>query len=145
MNDVDALIAANQVQLALEYSNHSDTAKAFLVDLGTTETARINEQFDATLSVQVQGLADRGFYASPIETDITARNTRDRNEELAAHNDRLMREKLANEHQLYGQQVTLAEYREREIVSKMNEYAQRLSGLQSQPRRVHEADGIPAG
>lgn len=131
MNEVDALIEANQAQILLEFSSHSDVANALLTGLGTTELARINEQFDSTIATQLQQLVDRGFYSSAITADITARNTRDRDEQIQALNDRLMREKLTNQHQLYGQQVTLAEYREREIVSKMNEFAQRLAGLQS--------------
>ncbi len=90
-----------------EYATHSDTATAFLVDLGATDLARINEQFDATLSEQLQMLTDRGLYTSAVAADITARNTRDRDEQITALNDRLMREKLENQHGLYGQQVAM--------------------------------------
>lgn len=90
-----------------EYTTHSDTATAFLVDLGATDLARINEQFDASLSEQLQLLTDRGLYSSAVAVDITARNTRDRDEQITALNDRLMREKLENQHSLYGQQVAM--------------------------------------
>jgi len=86
---------------------HASTATQFLTDLGATETARMAEKFQATLSAQMQQLVDRGLYSSALAADITARNTRDHNEEIVALNDRLMREKLANQHQLYGQQVQM--------------------------------------
>jgi hypothetical protein len=91
--------------LETEFSLHATTSTAFLVDLGATELARINEQFDASLATQIQQLIDRGLYSSAVATDITARNTRDRNEEIVALNDRLNREKWEDEHRLYGQQV----------------------------------------
>lgn len=90
--------------LAADYATHETTAEELLVDLGTTELARINEKWDADLATNLQALMDNGFYASQMGTDITARNTRDRNEEIAALNDRLSREKLENEHRLYEQQ-----------------------------------------
>ncbi len=93
--------------LASDYSTHAAVASGYLTGLGTTETARINEQFAASLSVQLQKLIDDGLSTSSVVTDITARNTRDRDEQIQALNDRLAREKLANQHQLYGQQVAL--------------------------------------
>jgi hypothetical protein len=95
--------------LQSEYTTHSDTATAFLVDLGATDLARINEQFDAALSEQLQLLTDRGLYSSAVAVDVTARNTRDRDEQITALNDRLMREKLENQHSIYGQKVAMRE------------------------------------
>ena len=89
--------------LELNYNTHADLARGFLTDLGTTELARINEQFAASLSTELQGLTDRGLYSSTRAGDATARNTRDKNEAIAELNDRLNREKLTNQHTLYGQ------------------------------------------
>jgi hypothetical protein len=91
-------------QLEVDYLTHEDLARAFLDDLGTTELARINEQFASQLSTQLQALVSRGLSTATLITDITARNHRDRDEQIQALNDRLMREKLANQHQLYQQQ-----------------------------------------
>lgn len=99
--------ASELTDLLAEYDTHADTAIQFLVDLGTTEEARINEEFAASLSTQIQGLIDKGLYTSILETDITARNTRDRDEQIQALKDRLNREKFENQHQLYGQQVNM--------------------------------------
>ena len=93
--------------LESDYINHSITATGFLTGLGATELARINELFAATLSVQLQDLIDRGLYTSVIVTDITARNARDRDEQIQMLNDRLNREKFENQHQLYGQQSSM--------------------------------------
>lgn len=93
--------------LETDYTLHSATATAFLTDLGSTELARINEAFAASLSTQLQQLSDRGYYSSQAAADITARNTRDKNEEIAALNDRLNREKFENQHRLYGQQTAM--------------------------------------
>ena len=93
--------------LETDYNAHVITATEFLTDLGATDLARINEKFQATLSVQLQALVDRGLYSSAIGTDITARNHRDRDEEIQKLNDRLMREKWENQHRLYGQQVDM--------------------------------------
>ena len=90
-----------------DYNEHADTATAFLTDLGTTETARITEQFAATLSAQLQDLIDRGLYSSAVAADITARNIRDRDDQIQLHNDRINREKWENQHRLYEQQVAM--------------------------------------
>lgn len=92
-------------ELPGEYNLHAINARGFLTDLGATELARINEKFAASLATQSQQLTDRGLYSSAVLTDITARNTRDRNEEIAALNDRLAREKLENQHRLFEQQA----------------------------------------
>jgi hypothetical protein len=122
MNEVDTLIDANET----DYSTHVPTATGFLTGLGATETARINEKFTASLATQLQQLTDRGLYSSGVATDITARNTRDWNEELVALNDRLNREQWENQHRLYEQQFRM---KEQTIVQKMNESAARLAGL----------------
>ena len=127
-DEIDALIEANRNGLIQDYSVHADAAVAFLTDLGTTDLARINEAFAATLSTQLQGLTDRGLYSSAVAADFTAKNARDKDEAIAALNDRLMREKLANQHTLYGQRVSLAEFRNQAIVTKMNTYVTRLDG-----------------
>lgn len=87
-----------------DYFRHESLSRGFLDDLGATERARINEQFAAQLSVQLQALVTRGLSTATLVTDITARNHRDRDEQIQALNDRLMREKLQNQHTLYQQQ-----------------------------------------
>ena len=101
--DFNAVLAL----LESDYELHASMSRQFLIDLGLTETARIAEKFVSSLSTQVQQLIDRGLYSSAVMTDVTARNARDHNEEIVALNDRLMREKLDNQHRLYGQQVTM--------------------------------------
>lgn len=91
-------------QLESDYTVHELRTQGLLDDLGTTETARINEQFASQLSVQLQALVSRGLSTATLIADITARNQRDRDEQLQLHNDRLMREKLDNQHKLYQQQ-----------------------------------------
>ena len=90
--------------LEIDYLTHSGSAIGFLDGLGTTERSRINEEAAAKLSVQMQLLVSRGFYTSTIPVDVTQRNWRDRDENTQLHNDRLMREKLDNQHKLYDQQ-----------------------------------------
>jgi len=87
-----------------DYLAHSVTATGFLDGLGATDLARINEEFASRLSVQLQGLTSRGLYTSTLAADITERNHRDRDEQIQLLNDRLMREKLDNQHRLYDQQ-----------------------------------------
>ena len=96
--------AGDITSLTDDYVAHSITAPGYLTGLGATELARITEQFAASLSVQLQDLVDRGLYSSAVAADITARNTRDKDEQIAALNDRLNREKLDNQHKLYEQQ-----------------------------------------
>ena len=90
--------------LAYDYQSHSPLTIGFLNNLGTTDRARINEEFAARLSSQLQMLTSRGLSTSTLITDITERNLRDRDEQIQALNDRLMREKLDNQHKLYEQQ-----------------------------------------
>ncbi len=119
--EIDALLASvtsamdghaldyNTVLAKLEsdYETHTILATDFLDELGSTELARINEKFNASLSKELQMLVDRQLYSSQVAGDVTARNTRDRNEEIAALNDKLAREKLENQHRLYDQQVAM--------------------------------------
>ena len=103
-----------------DYVTHQAEARALLDGLGATELARINEKFDSTLGVQIQQLVDRGMYSGALAVDITARNTRDRNEEIASLNDRLARERLANVHTLYQQ---LTAVRKETLVGKERLYS----------------------
>jgi len=93
--------------LVNDYDAHAILARDFLDDLGSTELARINEAFTASLTTQLQDLTNRGIYSSAVAVDFTARNVRDRDEQIAALNDRLAREKLENQHRLYGQQTAM--------------------------------------
>jgi hypothetical protein len=87
------------------YDTHEATAEAFLVDLGATELARINEQFDSALAKNLQAITDRGLYSSAIVTAITARIERERSEAITILNDRLALQKLENEHKLFAQEM----------------------------------------
>lgn len=89
--------------LLSDWNDHSNLARGLLEGLGATETVRINEKFTASRAAQIQDLMDRGMYSSGEIADITARNTRDENEELAALEDRLNVRKVENEHRLYDQ------------------------------------------
>jgi hypothetical protein len=107
-SDATSHIAQYQLQISgleTDYTSHQVLAEGYLTDLGTTELARINEAFDNALAAEQQKLVDRGFYSSALAADIITRNTRERNEAIAALNDRLNREKLENEHRLYEQKV----------------------------------------
>jgi hypothetical protein len=95
------------VMLESDYNTHAPIARAFLTDLGVTELARINEQFDNLLSKSTQDITNRGLYSSALITQVTARVERERSEAITSLNDRLNREKLANQHQLYGQQFSM--------------------------------------
>jgi hypothetical protein len=138
-------------ELKSNHSNHDVTSRAFLEGLGLTETARINEAFQASLSEQLQQLVDRGLYSSAVAADIKARNTRDRDEQIQMLNDRLMREKLANQHQVYGQQVdvrvrSLEEAARRQQISQaiIQWKASQLDRLLEQLQQIelHQASGI---
>lgn len=93
--------------LESDYNTHAGLARGFLTGLGDTELARINEEFAAKLTSQLQELVSKGLYVSDIPTAVTARNARNRDEQIQALNDRLMREKLENQHTLYGQQAAM--------------------------------------
>jgi len=90
--------------LQSDYSVHDIRSRGYLEDLGTTERARINEESASKLSTQMQMLVSKGLYMSTIPVDVVQRNHRDRDENIQLHNDRLMREKLENQHRLYQQQ-----------------------------------------
>lgn len=128
MDEIEALLKETREGLALDYTGHKTTAEEFLTGLGTTEVARINEQFAASLSVQLQKLIDDGLYTSAVAADITARNVRDRDEQLQKHYDALAREKLANEHQLYEQNTQLANFKSQIIAATLNTAVTRLQG-----------------
>ena len=106
-----------------------DGTTDLLDGLGTTEVARITEQFAASLSDQLQGLIDRGLYSSAVAADITERNTRDRDEQLQRHYDALAREKAENLHKI-------AAHKHQGIGEKMSEYTLQLETQRS----VHESN-----
>lgn len=101
VGDYDSILQ----KLESDHYSHSAITVNFLNNLGQTEVARINEQFNANLSVQMQMLVSKGLSQSTIPVDATARNQRDRDENLQLHYDRLNRERLENQHRLYEQQV----------------------------------------
>jgi hypothetical protein len=90
--------------MAVDFTVHSGIASGLLDGLGATELARINEEFAGRLSVQLQSLVTRGLSTATLIADITERNHRDRDEQIQLLNDRLAREKLANQNSLYDQQ-----------------------------------------
>lgn len=128
VSEINTLLDSNRDSLALDYASHASTARGLLNDLGATELARINEAFQASLSTQLQELVDRGLYSSAVAIDIRARNTRDRDEQIQALKDRLARERVENEHRLYQEQTSLAEFRRQAILDKMNMYVAKLEG-----------------
>jgi hypothetical protein len=117
--------------LESDYLAHVPIATGFLTGLGTTELARINQEFAANLAAQIQDLISKGLYKSLIATDITARNHRDRDEQVQTLNDRLNREKFENQHRLYEQKVAM---RLRTMDGK-----EKIYGVQQEVLRYHAA------
>ena len=130
-----------------DFTTHASTARAFLVDLGATELARINRDYDNQLSRALQDVTERGLYSSSLVTRITAKNTQDRTESITVLNDRLAREKLTDEHVLYGQQVGV---RQRQVAGEEYQFqmtqlsinfraqwAERLYGLVVQANQIY--------
>jgi len=121
LTDIETLLTASGTDLAAhatpyagditsltdDYLIHSVMAPGYLTDLGATELARINKEFVASESAQLQMLVDNGLYTSAVGADIAARNTRDRSERITQLNDDLNRRKLDNQHRLYEQQTTM--------------------------------------
>lgn len=128
MDAIDTLTTTNADNLASDYAIHRTLVRGLLTNLGSTEVARINEQFAASLAVQLQGLTDRGLYSAGVAADITARNTRDRDEQLQKLYDTLAREQVGNEHLLWNERVQLAEQNNRLITQRMETATRRLAG-----------------
>lgn len=115
-----------------EHNTHATTATGYLAALNTAELKRINEEFEAKLSVQVQQLIDQGAYNDVKLQDITQRNLRDRDEQVQLHENRLLRERLDNEHKLYGQQFAMR--------SRILQVRDRLHALQQEISRMQMAE-----
>jgi hypothetical protein len=92
-----------------DYDTHAATVRALLVGLGTTETARINEQFDNASAKAKQALVNRGLYSSVLWTAVQARVERERTEALSKLADMLAREKVDNEHKLFSESMAMDE------------------------------------
>lgn len=101
------LMVAGLDDLPTDYATHAAAATAFLTGLGTTELARINEEYDNLQASQTQALVNRGFYSSAIATQVAAQVTRERSERINDLNDKLNREKFENQHRLYEQQFRM--------------------------------------
>jgi len=131
----DAQASGDIATLPSDYESHADTARTFLIDLGSTEAARIMEEFAGALAAQIQGLIDRGIYNSTLAADIAARNIRDRDEQLQKLYDQLAREKLENQHRLYDQQAGMRsrvmESRERQHDAYQRIHAQHVGEITS--------------
>ncbi len=108
-----------------DFTAHRGIARGLLDGLGATELARINEQFDNLLAQSRQSLVNRGFYSGALATQTEARVERERQEAIASLNDRLAREKLSNEHQLYQQ-----------------EFQSRLGGLEGSMKTIDAASRV---
>ena len=103
----EATLIALLTTIDSDYTSHSTTATAFLTDLGATDLARINEEYDDKEASINQGLVNRGFYSSAIPTQVAVQIARERSERISQLNDQLNREKFENQHQLYGQQQAM--------------------------------------
>jgi truncated hemoglobin YjbI len=103
IDDYDAILQT----LDNDHTGNATVTRGLLNGLGQTELARINEQFASSLSSQMQMMVSRGLYMSTIPVDITARNTRDKDENIQTLNDRLNREKVDNEHRIYEQKTVM--------------------------------------
>lgn len=104
--DVDAQLDLYLVrlnELVTNYDTHAALTRGLLTDFGTTETARINEQFDNLLATAKQGLVNRGLYSSVLFATIQTRIERERSEALTKWNDTLSREKIDHEHKLFAE------------------------------------------
>ena len=95
-----ATITSLETLTRAEISTLDTTTTNLLTGLYTTETARVNAAFAATLAAQIQDLTDRGLYTGTMPTDLAARNTRDRDEELQRIQDRINVQQVENEHRL---------------------------------------------
>jgi hypothetical protein len=104
-----ALYIAKINAIEADYDTHAATVRALLVNLGVTERARINEQFDNALAKARQGLVSRGLYSSVLFTAIEARVERERSEALVTLADKLAREKVDDEHKLFGEYLSTKE------------------------------------
>ncbi len=93
--------------LLSDFTTHEAAATAFLNSLGTTELARINEQFDDAQAANEQALINRGLYSSAITTQMTLQVERERSQAIFELNDRLNREKWENQHRLYEQKYKM--------------------------------------
>lgn len=130
LNNLDTYMGEVDAEIDSNLSDVSTQTTLLLDDLGATEVARINEQFAASLAEQLENLMDRGMYTSSVAADITARNVRDRDEQLQKLYDSLAREKADNQHKI-------AEHRHRGITEKMGEFQ-----VQLETQRTVHADNM---
>lgn len=132
----DVTLKALAADLRSDHASHAGLATGFLDNLGNTERARINEQFDNLRVRNNQLLVSRGLYSSAIVTQMEAQVERERAEALITLNDRLNREKWENQHRLYEQ---LQGARGQEIG-----VSQQLAALEQQTiqGRIGAADGL---
>lgn len=93
--------------LLTDFESHETTATAFLTDLGVTELARINEEYDNKEIGINQGLVNRGFYSSALPAQVAVQIARERSERITQLNDQLNREKFENQHRLYDQKYRM--------------------------------------
>ncbi len=112
LESIDALVsgaATNYLSkvetLDSDFTTHRTLTRSFLVDLGTTDLARINEHYNNLLARTRQDLVNRGLYSSAVYTQMQVQIERERNEAIAKLNDQLNREKLDNEHKLYSEEM----------------------------------------
>jgi len=93
--------------LLSDFTAHDTAATAFLTGLGTTDLARINEEYDDKETAINQALVNRGFYSSAIPAQVAVQIARERSERISTLNDTLNREKFENQHRLYEQKYRM--------------------------------------
>lgn len=112
---------AKALELLADYDAHASETRRLLDAIRLAEEARIDEKYTASLSTQQQALIDRGLDSSGLLPDAIARNTRDHSQEVGELYDNLNKQRLSNQHTLYGQQFAMR--------NKIMDWAERLFGL----------------
>lgn len=104
--DVEAaldLFVSRLNELVANYDTHAALTRGLLTGFGTTETARINRDFDNQLAAVSQTLVNKGLYSSVLYANYQIAIEERRTEALNKWNDTLSREKIDHEHKLFAE------------------------------------------
>jgi len=104
-DDYEAAVAPIAAQLYNDWIAHAGVTRTLLTDLGAVELQRINDEYNAKLTAAYDDLTNRGLYSSAVYADLKLAIEGEWSKRVTELNESLAREKLQNEHTLYGQQV----------------------------------------
>lgn len=99
----EGLVESLMASVTSDHTAYSVDVKGSLDDYGDSMRTQINARFDSEVSKARQSLVDKGTYNTTVWTTTSSGIERERNLSLSDLEDKLMQQRLALKHKVYGE------------------------------------------